>query len=340
MSTRIGVWQIGPDGKSVSRLDDTLTDAGRTEPVDLQAWVRQAPELLGEQLTIIGEQVQTRSGPLDFLALDADGNTVIIELKRDMIPRDALTQAIDYASDVASWDVERLNSECRGFRDQPLEEVLAGDFADVDVGELKLNGVQRVLLVGTGTDEALERMVKWLSDGFGVPVNAVLFRYIRTQAGEELLAATRVIPEELERERARRRSWSLELSDEPGAYEEETLVDLLRRYFSQTNETPRRIRQVLLPLCLENDEVPRDLVRQRLIDHGETDNWGTAGRIASTLSRELALMKNDFLRQVIRYDRAAPSGERDRFRIADEWRNTVTRLLEQLNGTAAQEDGG
>lgn len=338
MSTRIDVWQIGPDGKSVTPLDETMSEAGRTEPVDLQAWVRQAPELLGEPLLIIGEQVQTRSGPLDFLALDADGNTVVVELKRDTLARDALTQALDYASDVASWDVERLNSECRGFRDQPLEEALAAAFPDADLAELKLNGIQRILLVGTGTDAALERMVKWLSDGFGVPVNAVLFRYIRTHRGDELLAATRVIPEDLEREQ--RRWWSLELSDDPGAYDEETLTGLLRRYFAQANETPRRIRQVLLPLCLENDKVPRDLVKQRLIDQGETDNWGTAGRIATTISRELALLKNDFLRQIIRYDRAAPSWWRDHFRIAEEWRDLVVRLLDELSTSAAPGDDG
>jgi RecB family endonuclease NucS len=51
---------------------------------------------------IIGEQVQTKSGYLDFLGIDKNGNTVIIELKRDKLPREVIAQTIDYASDVAS----------------------------------------------------------------------------------------------------------------------------------------------------------------------------------------------------------------------------------------------
>ena len=63
---------------------------------------------MGEDIAIIGEQVQTASGPLDFLAVDNTGNTVIVELKRDKLPREALVQAIDYASDIADWDLDRF----------------------------------------------------------------------------------------------------------------------------------------------------------------------------------------------------------------------------------------
>lgn len=40
-------------------------------------------------------------------------NVVIMEWKRDKVPRDAVAQAIDYASDVASWNTERLDEICR-----------------------------------------------------------------------------------------------------------------------------------------------------------------------------------------------------------------------------------
>jgi len=46
------------------------------------------------------------------LGIDNNGNLVIVELKRDKLARDVLAQAIDYASDVANWDIEKLNEIC------------------------------------------------------------------------------------------------------------------------------------------------------------------------------------------------------------------------------------
>jgi len=47
----------------------------------LEKWIRSNPEIIGDNILLIGEQVQTKSGPLDFLAIDNKGNIVIIELR-------------------------------------------------------------------------------------------------------------------------------------------------------------------------------------------------------------------------------------------------------------------
>ena len=45
-------------------------------------------------------------GRIDILAIDADGNLTVIELKRDQTPREVVAQLLDYAS----W-VRHLSSE-------------------------------------------------------------------------------------------------------------------------------------------------------------------------------------------------------------------------------------
>ena len=100
MATQIQTWQI-IDGK-LQKIQTSLTEAGRTETYDLETWIESNPTIIGQRLAIIGRQVQTRSGPLDLLGVDDSGNMVIVELKRDKLPREALAQAIDYASDVAT----------------------------------------------------------------------------------------------------------------------------------------------------------------------------------------------------------------------------------------------
>ena len=98
MATQIKTWQI-VDGK-LEEIETKLSDVGRTESYDLESWIASNPSIIEQGLIIIGRQVQTKSGPLDLLALDRAGNSVIIELKRDKLPREVLAQAIDYASDI------------------------------------------------------------------------------------------------------------------------------------------------------------------------------------------------------------------------------------------------
>ncbi len=202
MATEIQLWEI-KDGKLV-QSETSMAETGRTEFEDLERWIKNSPEILGDDILIIGEQIQTKSGPLDFLGIDKSGNMVIIELKRDRLPREALAQAIDYASDISSWDIERLNQECSKYSGQPLEDYITENFEDVDWEDISINQFQKILLVGTSVDEALQRMIEWLSDIYSVSINALVFKYTKTSNGDEVIAKTTIIPEEVEKEKSQR----------------------------------------------------------------------------------------------------------------------------------------
>ncbi len=324
MSTAIRVWEVR--GDSLAALDSTMLAGGRTEADDLQRWIRTDPGLLGGDLVVIGEQVPTRSGPMDFLALDSSGNTVVVELKRDSLPREALAQAIDYASDVAGWDYERLNEECLKYHKQTLDAYLNENLPEADLADLSVNEGTRVLLVGTAAEEALGRMVEWLSGTFGMGINVILFRYVKTQNGAELLARTVVIPEQVERERSQRQAGRIPMSDDPGTYEPEELRGLLGAYLAEDRPTPRRIRRFLLPLCLEHEPVTRDRIKRALVDRGEAQDERQAGLIICTLSRELGMRDRDYLRQVIRYEKTS-AWEKDNYRIETPYDDMVRELL-------------
>ena len=109
MTTEIGVWEI-INGRLES-VDISLAQAGRREVEDLEKWIKDNPIILGQDILIIGEQVRTKSGPLDLLGIDKSGNLVIIELKRDRLPREVIAQALDYVSDISTWDLDKVNEE-------------------------------------------------------------------------------------------------------------------------------------------------------------------------------------------------------------------------------------
>ena len=57
MAKKIKVWQI--KNESLIPLETTLSQAGRKEFQDFEKWIKSYPEILGEDIVIIGEQVQT-----------------------------------------------------------------------------------------------------------------------------------------------------------------------------------------------------------------------------------------------------------------------------------------
>src|SRR5271167_1666418 len=69
--------------------------------------------ILSPQLFLIGSQVPTIYGKfVDILALDDEGNVVVIELKRDRTSRDAVSQLLDYASwamDLNYSDIQQIH---------------------------------------------------------------------------------------------------------------------------------------------------------------------------------------------------------------------------------------
>ena len=76
-------------------------------------WIARDASLLADGLTIVGGQVHLDGGFLDVLAIDWRDRWVVIEVKRGRLYRDALAQALDYASSIArigAADLEELLS--------------------------------------------------------------------------------------------------------------------------------------------------------------------------------------------------------------------------------------
>jgi len=96
------MYKIDKSSNRISRLEvKRFTDLGFSERNHLQEWLANEPNALGEELLIIQKEFDgfddTRER-LDLLALDKDGNLVVIENKLDDTGRDVVWQALKYAS--------------------------------------------------------------------------------------------------------------------------------------------------------------------------------------------------------------------------------------------------
>jgi hypothetical protein len=151
----------------------------------LESWIEQDSSILGLNVLIIGRQVRTPySGRIDLLAIDGDGNLVIIELKRDRTPREVVAQVLDYASwvhDLSDEDIADLAST-----------YLPGTLADVFTNRFKtplpeaLNQAHRMVIVASELDDSSERIVQYLSSVHSLDINVVFFTCFM-QGGKELV---------------------------------------------------------------------------------------------------------------------------------------------------------
>lgn len=180
---------------------------------DLETWLEQNPTVVtdGEPILLIARQPPTpASGTPDLIGLDADGNTVIIELKQGRTPRDVLAQALEYAAWVAGLSETELADLAAGYLSRqapPLslgeawrqafepDSPTAGEGVATLPDGVQLNGRQRIILIIEGVDERLEAVVRYLAHQ-GLDVNLLSYRFYKIEGGEEILALEETVSHE------------------------------------------------------------------------------------------------------------------------------------------------
>jgi hypothetical protein len=179
MAFSMKLWQVqGPDLQEIKR--EPLDDEQR-----LENWVAKDPSILGVDLLLIGRQVATgHGGIVDLLAIDSEANLVVLELKRDKTPREIVAQALDYASSVNDFSYEQLETLTKDFTGKALSEA----FNDRYGFPLPptVNASHSIIILASVLDDSSERIVEYLSEQYGVPINVLFFTFFNSGSDEFL----------------------------------------------------------------------------------------------------------------------------------------------------------
>lgn len=182
----INIWARDDDG-NVTRIE-------RVAQVDYEHNLEETliahPEMLMPELTLVARQLQTATGPLDLLGVDDDGRLTVFELKRGDTPRDAIMQAVDYASWLDSLSFDELSRRLSDHRPAGIARGfdVFGDWYAEMFTEDQLADMRptHIVLVGLGLESHAERMARWLRDK-GVDIEALTFHAFEVP-GQTLLA--------------------------------------------------------------------------------------------------------------------------------------------------------
>ena len=168
----------------------------------LEDWLCRDIGLLSDGLMVIGRQIRQFGLPLDLLAVDREGNLVVVELKRDKTPRDVVAQTLDYASWVHGLGREDVERYTREHLHTSFDEAFRRTFGQEPPEAV--NERQRMYIVASSLDASTQRIVDYLSSTHGVDINAATFAYFDIEGGE-FVARTMLLDEEDVERRARDR---------------------------------------------------------------------------------------------------------------------------------------
>lgn len=200
MAFSIKLWQVADTSLEEIPIE-SLDDERR-----LENWIAGDPSILGIDVVLVGRQVITGNrGRIDLLAIDSDANLVILELKRDLTPREVVAQALDYGSWVKGLTYEAVDSESQRFSGKPLKEAFEDHFGFPI--PTSINSSHSIIIVASMLDDSSERIVQYLTETYDVPINALFFTFFRSGESEFMGRAWLKDPEEVrERGAARKQS--------------------------------------------------------------------------------------------------------------------------------------
>jgi hypothetical protein len=253
--------RIDRQGKAFKSLDSRrIHQAGLKERYDLQQMIRNNADVFfsemgfaapGQRLLLIGEEVRPTKfveDRIDLLAIDQQGATVVIEIKRGG-HKLQLLQSLAYASMVAKWERDQLTSERATLTNKPTSDVEEEieEFLLEDIAEL--NKSQRIILLAEDYDYEVLATAEWLTEKYDVDIRC--FRLTLSADGDaEFLSCTCIYPAPELADHANRRRQPPDLSESKwanwdaalDAIDNQALVEFYRRELSANQENYLRKR--------------------------------------------------------------------------------------------------
>lgn len=344
------VYKIDLKSKEVNKLEIVnFSELEVKERFDIEVWVKNNPSILKENLLIISEQVFLPSGRQpDLIALDKEGNLVIIELKRDDSGKDVYWQAITYAAQFSEYSFSRIIDlyetflKKSGIEDFNAKEKIE-EFVEADLENI--NQKQRIFLVSKEFHQDVLKASLWLLD-CDVDIKVVkLTPYKYTDntifLDSEVIIPTPGVEDYIKVKVKKSKGISTQTqpdwwSNDKGTYSDNILKEKLKD--TLTSDTPiaprfKEFVKILLSEEYEKDhKFNREEIKEKLYQCGIGNNIGHSGRLLSNISQLLTKRSTPHLRQVIDFEMPqGGQGEvKDNFIIVSKYKKLVKEVIDEI----------
>ena len=168
----------------------------------LEKWIEKNPDLLGEELLIITseyDKFDKTKERLDLLALDREGNVVVIELKRDDSGKNVDLQALKYAAYCSTLTLDDVTSIYKNYCDRNKHFITKDDarkrimdfITDIDFNEINDN--PRIILVSKEFRQEVTASVMWLRK-YGLDIKCIKLTPYQLSNDKVIIEVNTIIP--------------------------------------------------------------------------------------------------------------------------------------------------
>lgn len=333
------MYKVDIDKKILTKVPEaSFSDLSLKERFDIQEWIEGAPDILGEDLLIVGKELVLPSGKrLDLLSIDKQGSLVIVELKRDDSGSDIEWQAIKYASYCSSFTQNEIYEHFAEYLGSDADDAQLKIEEFINCEPEELNQKQRIILVSKEFHSEVISAVLWLRES-EIDISCIRLKPHIDESKNLFINPEIIIPlpeakdyikkkeSKQKQQRTSKSSFSLEKSNLP----ENELKDCLVESLMRPSELTPRFRSFLEFIIQEDRAYDREEVKQGLYEAGIGDDIGQAGRYLSNISQLLTKKSNPHLRQVIEFVSGGSHGEtKNNYHVITEYRNLVGEALKE-----------
>jgi hypothetical protein len=190
---------INKDTNRIVKIENsTFKQLGFKERENLQEWIANNPSCLNEELLIIQKEFSgfdDTSERLDLLAIDKQGNLVIIENKLDDTGRDVTWQALKYASYCSTLKNDQVKDIFQKYlgSEKNAEELIASFLNKKSFDEVDLNNEQRIVLVSGSYRKEVTSTVLWLRNKYLLDIKCFEVS-LSSLNGQYILDIEQIIP--------------------------------------------------------------------------------------------------------------------------------------------------
>lgn len=175
------MYKIDQQSNQIIPLENqTFSTLGFRERDHLQEWLAKCPEALGEELLIIQKEFSgfdKTNERLDLLALDKNGQLVIIENKRDDSGKDVTGQALKYTAYCSTLSKQDIIDCYQDYLNKELSSPVSAEDAiatflgleSMDEALLNEGNAQRIMIIAGNFRPEVTSTVLWLME-YGVRI--------------------------------------------------------------------------------------------------------------------------------------------------------------------------
>lgn len=344
------MYQIDIRNKKMNKLNaTTFSELNLSERYDIQEWIDDTPEILGEKLLIIGKEIILPSGiRLDLLAIDESGNLVIIELKRDTSGNQVEWQAIKYASYCSAFTDEEIFGTYQEYLNKKYTDKSKNAKQEIENFIItfeteNLNNEQRIILVSRDFNSDVASAVLWLNDK-GLDIKCIKINSFLSENNELLIYPTQIIPlpeaeDFIKRKAIQRKENSLQqydadrISFDVPEYSLDELKIKLSDFLSRQSNLKERFIAFFQILLSENRKFDREEIKEIFFNKYKIGNdVQHAGRLLSNVSQAITRKANDFLRQLIEFGRdyEYSGAYKNSYLVPNEYRCLIQEIIDEV----------